>query len=606
MNKVYEKVFEIEKYKENVNYEGAVREIASSGSFEIEGISSIAASEGNPFNHLLVGDYYGNIFLLDMNKKVQINKFSVSDRRVIHIAANTIKDEEYITTICVICRADPNIHVFRYKSGENKIFKNFTVSLMKKTDIIDKNTSLNLFPYSCKISNESKFLAAIFYTGNIEIFTLPEPQFSVQTILSEMKSSSKIPIRLGEASQKQPTPIINLDISLSEINEIYYSIPVKLPLKKKTYEETLNKFLQSIEKKTPDESLDPKLSKEKKPAPVDTKKQKIEEVPVVNSEYETNEIQNIGEVKRNDKEADISANYKLPEYSTDIFFITEKIYLPHDIKTFCKVKEFPITTKVAVVSKKQNGVDIYQIQNPSKENFPNLLKQKLKTANITETQSAVLQITKKEPQQIVPQSANKLDTKKPGNLNAKPTDIKAENPEQTISNEKKLCLSFDVIYSINCAAVNKSQTFLALGLIDGSVFVYDLLLSQEHGYFDKHTGEVTYIRFLEDWKVISGSSDGVIHVYDIKENLLTMKRTNIFKPSNLSIEGLEISEAGLAVTIDNQYNARVYDIIHHEKIMRLQPIAIMEENKKQWCLWPNSIICAQKGFDIYSIFKFIL
>ena len=610
MNKVYEQVFEIEKYKSDANYEGSVKEIISSGSFDIEGICYLAYPEGNFQNHLLAGDYYGNVYLLDLNKKVQITKFSVSPgKRVINISANTLKDDDNITTICVICRGEPIIHIFRYKSGENKVYKSFTINLLKKNELIDKNTQINQFPYACKISIESKFVAAAVYSGNIEIFILKEAQISTplsnSIIPSDFKptSSKNIPIKPSEIVKPQ-TPTTILDSPIIEIYEPSYSIPIKIPLKTKTYEDTLNNFIQKVEKKNIDEPLDTKQpSKDNKKVPsVDPKKaggtansQKLETNSVMVSDYESNEIQILGEIRRNDKDADISVDFRLPEYRADFFFLFEKLFLPNDVKTFSKVKEFLITTGIVLVWVKQKNIDFHKLQNLTKENLPLWIQQRIKGTNSTEEIRSTTSVSlKPEPQVNKPDPSKKhpAATTNTNNANIKPAEIK--NEQQPLV-EKKLMKSFDVLYNITVATINKSNTFLAIGLMDGSVFVYDILLFQEHCYLDKHVGEVTHLNFYEDWTIVSGSSDGVIHIYSLKTNQVEMKRTNIFKPKNLEIRGLEISETGMALVIDNQYNARVYDLIHFEKVMKLIPVSVMDELKKQWCLWPKSVMAAQKG-----------
>jgi len=606
MNKVYEQVFEIEKYKSNVNYEGSVKEILSSGSFDIEGICALAHSEGNPYNQLLAGDYYGNAYLLDLNKKVLIAKFPViSGKRVIHITANTIKDEDYITTIAVICRGDPSIHIFRYKPGENKIFKNFTINFLKKGDVLDKNISINQFPYSCKLSLDNKFLSALLYNGNIEIYSIPEPQLSSNvssSSISEIKSSFKnIQIKPIESPVKPQTPSINLDVTIVEINEPFYSVPLKAPLKKKTYEDTLNAFIQTVEKKVIEEPIDPKAPKDKKPnpgPPADPKKpgqnaSRQEPISAFVSEYETNEAQLLGEILRNDKDADVSNNFKIPEFRGEVFFTTEKLFLSNDTKIFCKVKEFTITNGITIVWIGQKIVDFHKFQSVIKENLPQYLQLRLKAASAPppeELNKVPSTILKKEDQIKKP-----LNPTTPSNIDKKAPDTKNIDPNLNNIFEKKLTKTFDVLYGITAAEMNHSSTFLALGLMDGSVFVYDMLLSQEHCYLDKHVSEVTNICFFEEWTIISGSADGVIHVYNLKTNNLEMKRTNIFKPTNLAIKGLEISAYGMALVIDNQFNARVYDLIHYDKIMRLMPVSVLDENKKQWVLWPNCVMSAQKG-----------
>ena len=58
-----------------------------------------------------------------------------------------------------------------------------------------------------------------------------------------------------------------------------------------------------------------------------------------------------------------------------------------------------------------------------------------------------------------------------------------------------------------------------------------MLLDIEKCYLDKHVKAVTRLGFLENWKLISGSQDGSVHLYNIQKEKLEMKRTNLFKES---------------------------------------------------------------------------
>jgi WD40 repeat protein len=56
---------------------------------------------------------------------------------------------------------------------------------------------------------------------------------------------------------------------------------------------------------------------------------------------------------------------------------------------------------------------------------------------------------------------------------------------------------------------------MALGLREGTIVVWDLVIDAEKCYLDKHQKEVTELKFFENWKLISGSQDGGVHIYDI-------------------------------------------------------------------------------------------
>lgn len=562
LSRVFSAVFLIEKHKSDANYEGNIKEIASSGSFELEGVSFLAKIRGNPHNQLLAGDFCGNVFLLDMNKKLQNSKFCVcAGKRVANIAANTVKSEDFLTTVAVICRGDANVHGFRYKAGENRVFKSFCVNLCRnrdeKTDKIDKNSEISRFPYCCSLSEDSRFLAVWLYNGNIQVFRVPEPQYVTVSAVNNSKTAIK-PLEFQE--KKPAIAAINLETAtFCEVFESFYTVSQRFPLKSRTYAETLKEFLDNCEKKNAvsavSEETDAKTRKLPAKAAVSAK---IDPLSSNNCEFETNEARYLGEFLRNDKDADISEEIALPKYRSDAYFLEETLVLPHESKTFSKLQEFRVVSGLIVANLGQKLVELHKLQEVCQENLAIFLQNKLKTAT---------------------------------NLGL--SSKKTQENSLAIAKTREF---FEVLYRIECSAVNKSCSFLALGLEDGSVLIFDLLLREEHGYLDKHKAAVTNIRFFEEWSVVSGSSDGSVHLYNIKEKALVMKRSNIFKPEpGLQIKALEISEAGVALVIDNRGNARVYDVVHGEKIMRLLPVAIMEESKKTWKLQPSAVLCAQKG-----------
>ena len=132
---VYQKIFEIEKHKENPNYEGNLKELPPQGSFEYDGITCLTKSARYVSNHLFAGDKYGNIYLLDLNKKTQIfKKEVVPNKRIVQIVAQSIHyGDSQLTTVAVIARGEPRVFVYRMLSSENKLYHSFTFNLGVRT-----------------------------------------------------------------------------------------------------------------------------------------------------------------------------------------------------------------------------------------------------------------------------------------------------------------------------------------------------------------------------------------------------------------------------------------------------------------------------------------
>jgi hypothetical protein len=62
-------VFEILKYDKDPNYDGNLHESSFHSIYEIEGISCLSSDIRNNINHVIIGDKFGGISVLDLNKK---------------------------------------------------------------------------------------------------------------------------------------------------------------------------------------------------------------------------------------------------------------------------------------------------------------------------------------------------------------------------------------------------------------------------------------------------------------------------------------------------------------------------------------------------------
>jgi hypothetical protein len=57
------------------NYEGAVKDLQSQGTLELEGISCMTRDEVKHLSHLIIGDRGGSIYVLDVSKKLILSKY---------------------------------------------------------------------------------------------------------------------------------------------------------------------------------------------------------------------------------------------------------------------------------------------------------------------------------------------------------------------------------------------------------------------------------------------------------------------------------------------------------------------------------------------------
>lgn len=74
LQRVYLGVHDIEKKKKDANYEGAVKELQSQGTIDLEGVSAMCRDEASRLSHLILGDRCGTLYILDVGKKLILSK----------------------------------------------------------------------------------------------------------------------------------------------------------------------------------------------------------------------------------------------------------------------------------------------------------------------------------------------------------------------------------------------------------------------------------------------------------------------------------------------------------------------------------------------------
>lgn len=78
------------------------------------------------------------------------------------------------------------------------------------------------------------------------------------------------------------------------------------------------------------------------------------------------------------------------------------------------------------------------------------------------------------------------------------------------------------------------------------------------------------MEFFENYKLISGSLDGGVHIYNLEKGKVEMKRTNLFKSKqDYSIKEIKVSNIGVAFVLDSLANLRMYDLYHSDKIAKM-------------------------------------
>lgn len=121
--------------------------------------------------------------------------------RIEHLSCCTYLDGEMsITSIAVIVRGHPSIYIFRYRTGELKLFQNFEINISKaKAD--SPTADVSSYPYESKFSKYGLHLAVALYDGSIQIYEIPEVTI-VRPKQEDQKAVPKSPLS-GAQSQSQ-------------------------------------------------------------------------------------------------------------------------------------------------------------------------------------------------------------------------------------------------------------------------------------------------------------------------------------------------------------------------------------------------------------------
>lgn len=91
MQRVNQKIDEINELKNNPSYEGHVSKAQPSGAYEFEGITCFSQEE-NSLGYVLAGDSTGSIYLLDIANKARLTKFDTkTGKSVLQISMHTFK-----------------------------------------------------------------------------------------------------------------------------------------------------------------------------------------------------------------------------------------------------------------------------------------------------------------------------------------------------------------------------------------------------------------------------------------------------------------------------------------------------------------------------------
>ena len=620
-----------------------MREVNPVSFIEIDGTSVLCYPQFNPINIVVTGDKYGNINILDLNRRIQLLKKEVSPaHRIIALDAVMIEYcDDHMITIAVASRGENVIQIWRTRARDYNPVLAARIQTARATPTpFTPQTRIDEFPCKLKFSDDGLFLAVTLYNGSVELYQVPEPPLILPVAeeselaspgsLSHVKSSSQImessrsrtsPSKSEISPQKQSHVQQNLsDIPTQDLS-IFKRIPLRAPEKKINMEQALVQALLGNASSQGEKTPAIKEEKDKKASKKDTKKEepKSQKKAIDGQEklqfqsqtpgFESNEELFLGETISN-PDFDVNPDPQHPKFYPDVFFNSVTLSFQPDRKRFLE-KEITttITTGITCVWHETCFAEVFEFQLPIPENAPTYFSYKNRY-NLYHQLNRRKNYLEKSPIEVKPPETKesstlpKKDSKKEGKKEEKKEEKKetAPKPNENTGKEKvpaensnpllKPWKTFETIYPIKTSAVSKMKGFLALGLADGSILVLETIEYSQRYLLDKHIGPVTKISFLDEWHSISGSADGGIHFHKIQGNtgeLQCKKYQHVFKTQGNSIVDIQMNDFGLGFVVDNQGNARCYDLYHFEKIMRLNTKSSYAKSCK-FSVWPRPLM----------------
>ncbi|CAK80013.1 unnamed protein product (macronuclear) [Paramecium tetraurelia] len=508
-------------------------------------------------NLVAVGDSQGNLMILDLIKKIRIAKKETNGKRILKVCLSDREQatDEYknVCAIGVIHHNDATVYIYRYRVNENRIQLHHTITMSK-----DKNY-IGEYPVDINISQYCQYISIAQYNGCIKVFRIPDIKVdNLQSLnqvpnnnshnepQSPMQNQSKMSGRLrefqqiGTQQQQQHIGIQNspLDVQCTELTDLVYQVKFRGVKKQLNYNGILEKM------KT--ENIKESQVEEK----VDLKKKSV----VPNKKpIETSQV--VEEILYDDNSNFMISDEDYPEqkFKALVEFVKERLNFQSGNKTFNAYKQQDCVTGIVVGWTNTTILEIHKFANPCKSALPEYLN----------TQQIQTIIQQKVKQQII---------------------------------------EIQILYPLSSLAISKNSINLGVGLKQGSVLVYDLIMEQEKGYLDKHVYSCTFMKFCEDNRLVSASYDGSVNIYDTQECKVLCKRTHQFrKGTRMKIEeqkqglwriiGMSVSNTGMAVALDAQQEVRIYDVWHGEKIAKLSPQQVMDEKSRQWVLEQPIVAC---------------
>ena len=562
---------ELESIRQTPNYDEKVTKIrpVSINSLSSEIISCIDLLNNNNIPHstitkMVFGTMKGNLGVYDFDTGRVVFEINISKQnRVEHITTSTIKYfDTYQTRIAANCRGETNIYIISYNHSFTGITTECILNTINPEDSnppqIPEKLNLSNVISGLKLSKDGYFLSVTDYAAGVRIFNfsdfgilglgaIPGNQTSEsneENIAAKNTSEQNNNVN-NENEKKNNVEVIGTIPQVGEhkLNFIYVGrfVPDKtenftiIPNEaqqvedknKKNVKENVKDKKKDVKKGKPDENdLEEKNNEEYNIKPeFDEEKGDIslyqtfcENQPWVhfvqkrfifednsNSEYSTSTI-TIG-------------LYIAFSNTTCFKFISLNEYLTDKMKSVFKVKKIKNNFTMSI----EDSMNLNSQMLKKEKDFLQFIRQKLDPKRSSQSDNpntdqniASQEINAKKNQPPIPASKtgkNEVQKEKDGKALSNIPNVNSLLTKK----EMNFTTCFNITIMNGQKEINKYNNLLGIGMIDGSILVWDCELHTDKFLLQKNSRfEITAISIDENY-LISGTIKGQIYIYDLIE-----------------------------------------------------------------------------------------
>ena len=562
---------ELESIRQTPNYDEKVAQIrpVAVNSLSNEIISCIDLLNNNNISHstitkMVFGTMKGNLGIYDFDSERVVLKINISKQnRVEHITTATIKYfDTYQTRIAACCRGETNIYILSY----NHSFTGITTECILNTLNPEESNppqapeKLNLSNVisGLKLSKDGYFLSVTDYASGVRIFNFTDIGI---TTMGGASGSQPIGLNNVASESNEEKEVKNTGESNNETDKKNDEVIGTLP---QVGEQKLNfiyvgRFLpDKIENFTilPNEAqqVDDKNKKNVKDNTKDNKKKDVKKGKSnddVDLEEKNLEEYNI-KSEYDEEKGDISLYQSFPENHPWVHFVQKKFIFEDNSNS--EYSTSTITIGLYIAYSNTTCFKFISLNEYLTEKMKSVFRvKKIKnnyTMSIEDSMNLNSQMLKKEKdflqfirQKLDPNKKNIISAENPENeqnpenLNKKPqppttapkggkieeqkktdTKILANIPNANsllTKKEMNFTTCFNITIMNGQKEINKYNNLLGIGMIDGSVLVWDCELHTDKFLLQKNSRfEITSISIDENY-LICGSVKGQIYIYNL-------------------------------------------------------------------------------------------